>query len=263
MPPVKSGGVFPGTAVAVPTKAQPIAAAASARRRSKKQPTEERRHTPHVHPLVAVEGTMANNPRQAERETTEMGQASTRRAAEQTAQTARTMSEATERTARAGAEAVRRNTENLNESWRSGTDAASRMAERSIDQFSKMFGLSSDTARQTLQRSSGNLRAVIESTTIIIAGGLQNVSGQWMRFAQSRFEDDLDRFDELMDCRTVPDCSRATDRNRPRSFRGAAAEHAAGVRTIDQGCRRRDAKDWRDDAGASLAGVPACRVRAG
>ncbi|MFY9758851.1 MAG: phasin family protein [Xanthobacteraceae bacterium] len=148
---------------------------------------------------------MANNPRQAERETNEMGQASTRRPAEQTTQTARTMSEATERTARAGAEAVRRNTENLNESWRSGTDAASRMAERSMDQLSKMFGLSSDTARQTLQRSSGNLQAVIESTTII-AGGLQNVSGEWMRFAQSRFEDNLDRFDELMDCRTVQDC---------------------------------------------------------
>lgn len=148
---------------------------------------------------------MANNPRQAERETNEMGQASTRRAAEQTTQTARTMSEATERTARAGAEAVRRNTENLNESWRSSTDAASRMAERSMDQFSKMFGLSGDAARQTLQRSSGNLQAVIESTAVI-AGGLQNVSGEWMRFAQSRFEDNLDRFDELMDCRTVQDC---------------------------------------------------------
>ncbi len=148
---------------------------------------------------------MANNPRQTERETSEMGQASTRRAAEQTTQTARTMSEATERAARTGAEAVRRNTENLNESWRSGTDVASRMAERSMDQFSKMFGLSSDTARQTLQRSSGNLQAMIETTTII-AGGLQNVSGEWMRFAQSRFEDNLDRFDELMGCRTVQDC---------------------------------------------------------
>jgi phasin family protein len=115
------------------------------------------------------------------------------------------MSEATERAARAGAEAVRRNAENLNESWRSGTDAASRMAERSMDQFSKMFGLSSDTARQTLQRSSGNLQAVIESTNIV-ASGLQNVSGEWMRFAQSRFEDNLDRFDDLMGCRTLQDC---------------------------------------------------------
>jgi phasin family protein len=148
---------------------------------------------------------MANNPRQAERETNEVGQASTRRAAEQTTQTARTMSEATERAARAGAEAVPRNTENLNESWRSGTNAARRMAERSMDQFSKMFGLSSDTARQTLQRSSGNLQAVIESTNIV-ASGLQNVSGEWMRFAQSRFEDNLDRFDDLMGCRTLQDC---------------------------------------------------------
>ena len=148
---------------------------------------------------------MANSPRQAERDTSEMGQASTRRAAEQTAQTARTMSEATERAARTGAEAVRRNTENLNENWRSGADAASRMAERSMDQFSKIFGLSSDTARQTLQRSSGNLQAMIETTTLI-AGGLQNVSGEWMRFAQSRFEDNLDRIDDLMGCRTVQDC---------------------------------------------------------
>ena len=147
---------------------------------------------------------MANNPRQAERETNEMGKRRPGAPPSRRTQTARTMSEATERTARAGAEAVRRNTESLNESWRSGTDAAGRMAERSMDQFSKMFGLSSDTARQTLQRSSGNLQAVIESTTII-AGGLQNVSGEWMRIAQSRFEDNLDRFDELMDCRSVQD----------------------------------------------------------
>ena len=146
---------------------------------------------------------MANNPRQAERETNEAGQTSTRRAAEQTAQTTRSMADATERTARTGAEAVRRNAENLSNNCTS--EAASRMAERSMDQLAKMFGLSSDTARQTMQRSSGNLQAVIESTTII-AGGLQNVSGEWMRFAQSRLEDNLDRFDELMGCRTVQDC---------------------------------------------------------
>jgi phasin family protein len=148
---------------------------------------------------------MANNPRQADRETNEMGQAASRRAAEQATQTARTMSEATERTARAGAEAVRRNTEGMSESWRSSTDTAGRIAERSMDQFSKMFGLTSDTARQTMQRSSGNLQAMIESTTVI-AGGLQNLSGEWMRFAQSRFEDNLDRLDEVMGCRNVQDC---------------------------------------------------------
>jgi len=148
---------------------------------------------------------MANNPRQAERETNETSHASTRRAAEQTAHTTRAMSEATERTARAGVEAVRRNAESMNSHWRNNSEAASRIAERSMDQFSKMFGLSGDTARETMQRSSGNLQAMIESTTIV-AGGLQNVSGEWMRFAQSRFEDNLDRFDELMGCRTVQEC---------------------------------------------------------
>lgn len=148
---------------------------------------------------------MANNPRQAERDTNETGQASTRRAAEQATQTARSMAEATERTARAGAEGVRRNAENMSESWRSSSEAASRIAERSMDQFARTLGLSGDTARQTMQRSSGNLQAMIESTTII-AGGLQNVSGEWMRFAQARFEDNLARFDELMGCRTVQDC---------------------------------------------------------
>jgi hypothetical protein len=147
---------------------------------------------------------MANNPRQAERETNAAGHAA-RRATEQTNQTARSLSEATERTARASAEAVRRNAESMSENWRSGSEAASRMAERSMDQFAKVLGLSSDTAKQTMQRSSGNLQAVIESTTLI-AGGLQNVSGEWMRFAQSRFEDNLDRFDELMGCRTLQDC---------------------------------------------------------
>lgn len=148
---------------------------------------------------------MANNPRQAEGETNEAGHASTRRAAEQTTRTARTISEAAERTARTSAEAIRRNAENLSENWRSSSETAGRMAERSMDQFTKMLGLSGETARQTMQRSSGNLQALIESTTII-AGGLQNVSGEWMRFAQTRFEDNLDRFDELMACRTVYDC---------------------------------------------------------
>lgn len=148
---------------------------------------------------------MANNPRQAERDTNETGQASTRRAAEQTSQTMRSTADATERTARASAEAVRRNAEHLSENWRSSSEMASRMAERSMDQFAKMLGVSGDAARQTMQRSSGNLQAMIESTTIV-AGGLQNVSGEWMRFAQTRFEDNLDRFDELMGCRTVQDC---------------------------------------------------------
>lgn len=147
---------------------------------------------------------MANNPRHPERESNETGQA-TRRAAEQTTQNSRTMVEEAERTARAGAEAVRRSAETVSSQWRSNSDLAGRIAERSIDRFSKMFGLGSDTARQTIERSSSNLQALMESTTII-AGGFQNVSGEWMRFVQSRFEDNLEHFDDLMGCRTLQEC---------------------------------------------------------
>jgi phasin family protein len=144
---------------------------------------------------------MANNPRQSEREASETSHA-VKRAAEQATQTGRAMAEQAERTARAGTEAVRRNAETMSSHWRSGSEAANRIAERSVDQFAKVFGLSSDATKEAMQRSSGNLQALMESTTII-AGGLQNVSGEWMRFAQSRLEENLDHFDDLMGCRTM------------------------------------------------------------
>jgi phasin family protein len=145
---------------------------------------------------------MANSPRQAERESTEGMQATTRRTAEQAT---RAMTDATERTARAGAEAMRRNAESVSTHWRSNSEAANRLAERSMDQFSKMFGISGTTAREAMQRSSGNLQALVDSTTIA-AGGVQNVAGELVRFMQSRLENNLNHLDELMGCRTMHDC---------------------------------------------------------
>jgi phasin family protein len=39
-----------------------------------------------------------------------------------------------------------------------------------------------------------------------MASGMHNVSGEWMRFAQNRLEENLKKFDELMSCRSLPDC---------------------------------------------------------
>lgn len=118
-----------------------------------------------------------------------------------TEQTARTASEASERMAHAGAEGFQRNTERLTHSWRSGNEAASRIAGRSLEQFTKLFGLSGETARQTVQQSSSNVQAIFESTTII-ADSVQELSGEWFRFAQERLEHNMDHFDELLGCRT-------------------------------------------------------------
>jgi hypothetical protein len=71
-----------------------------------------------------------------------------------------------------------------------------------MEQFSKVFGITGDTARETLQQSSGNIQAVLESTTII-ADGLQRISGEWMRFAQQGIEQNMERLEQLQACRSV------------------------------------------------------------
>jgi phasin family protein len=73
-----------------------------------------------------------------------------------------------------------------------------------MNQFSKLFGLS-DNATQTVQQSAGNLQSVIDSTSVI-AGGLQNISEEWMRFTQSRIEENLERLDDMIGCRNIQEC---------------------------------------------------------
>ncbi len=147
---------------------------------------------------------MAANPRHAEQETAEAGREWTKRAFDQTAQTSRTMADAAERTARAGAEAVRRNADSITSHWQRCSDGAGRIMERSMSQVSKIWGLG-DGATQTVQQSASNLQSVIDSSTII-GSGLQGISEEWMRFAQDRVEDNLERVDEMMACRSIQDC---------------------------------------------------------
>ncbi len=144
------------------------------------------------------------NPRQAEQEAVEASREWTRRAFDQTAQTSRTVADAAERTARAGADAVRRNADSMASQWQNSSDAASRIMEKSMNQFSKLCGLS-ENATQTVQQSASNLQSVIDSTTVI-AGGMQGISEEWMRFAQDRVENNLERLDEMMGCRSIQDC---------------------------------------------------------
>jgi len=145
------------------------------------------------------------NPRQAERDTIEASHEATRRAADQASQVGRTMSDAAENTARAGSEAFRRNAESIGRTWRESSQSATRIAERSMDQFFKLFGPSGDGARETMQQSAGNVQALIDSSTVVVTG-LQNASGEWLRFVQNRIEENLDHFEELPGCPTPQEC---------------------------------------------------------
>jgi len=141
------------------------------------------------------------NQRQIERDVSEMS----RKAADQAAQTSRAMSETAERAGRAASAALQRNTETFSKTWQSSGEAASRIAERSMEQFANLFGLTGNNARQNIQNSASSVQALIESSTAL-ASGMQNVSGEWMRFVQNRVEENLKSLEELMSCRTVHDC---------------------------------------------------------
>jgi hypothetical protein len=141
------------------------------------------------------------NQRQVEQDATE----TTRKVADQAVQTSRAMSETAQRASRAAAEALRRNADVFSNTWRTSSEAAGRITERSMEQFANLFGFTGDTARQTVQSSTGNVQALIDSSTVF-ASGIQNVSGEWMRFLQERVEQNLKDFDELISCRTVQDC---------------------------------------------------------
>jgi hypothetical protein len=148
---------------------------------------------------------MATNPRQSERGPSDHINHETRKASEQVAQTVRTISDSAERSNRVGAETLQRNIEHAKETWQEANEAASRMTQRSMERFSKMFGFSGETAREALQQSSGNLQAIMESTTVFTSG-LQEVTEEWMRFAQERLEHNLNHLDKLENCRNLHDC---------------------------------------------------------
>jgi phasin family protein len=139
--------------------------------------------------------------RQIERDIDQMS----RKAAGQAEQTGRAMSETAERASRAASAALQRNTETFSKTWQSSSEAAGRIAERSMEQFANLFGLSGDNARENIQNSASSVQALIESSTVV-ASGMQNVSGEWIRFVQNRVEENLKSLEELMSCRTFHDC---------------------------------------------------------
>ena len=143
---------------------------------------------------------MATHPRESTNEQSK----ETRRTADQAAHTVHSMADASERTARIGADSARRSAESAEAMWRDGTEAASRIAQRSVDQLTKMMGMSGNAIRENVERTSENMQAVFQSSTDI-AGGLQDVTGEWMRCAQNQVEHNLDHMEELGQCRTLHD----------------------------------------------------------
>ena len=112
--------------------------------------------------------------------------------------------DASERAARAGTEIFQRNVETVQQALQSSAEIAARLTERSADQFGRVFGISGDEAHKAAQKSSDNLDAIIASSSVL-AGVTQSVSREWVNFTRERMEQNFNRFESLLRCRTPHD----------------------------------------------------------
>lgn len=124
------------------------------------------------------------------------------------ARTARTVSnEATrvgEQTARAGADVFRRGTETARDSLQSGLNTATQTFQRMTDQFTQMLGFAGPQSEELTRRSSQNLQAVTQSSTVLVRGA-QQVSQELFGLAQGQLQRNIDAVNQIAGCRSVQD----------------------------------------------------------
>jgi phasin family protein len=82
--------------------------------------------------------------------------------------------------------------------------AVSTWAERSTEQALQMFG-HSGLQRQDLTRQSSQSLAAIGEAGLIFAQGIQELSREWLDLVQERVTKNLDGFNALARCRSLPD----------------------------------------------------------
>src|SRR3954467_12883981 len=96
------------------------------------------------------------------------------KAADDAARTDRTVTDETarvgEQTARAGADIARRSTETARDTVQSGLNTASETFQRLSDQFTRVLGFNGPQAEEPTRRSSQNLQAVSQASSVLARG---------------------------------------------------------------------------------------------
>src|SRR4051794_29961485 len=96
------------------------------------------------------------------------------KAADEAARTARTVSDEAarvgEQTARAGADMTRRGTETARDNLQSGLNTANETFQRLSDQVTKVLGFNGPQSEELTRRSSQNLQAVSQASSVLARG---------------------------------------------------------------------------------------------
>jgi len=130
------------------------------------------------------------------------------KAADEAVRTARTVTDETalvgEQAARTGADIARRSAETARETLQSGLNTATQSFQRMADQFTQVLGFNGPQAEELARRSSQNLQAVSQASTVMVKGA-QDVSREWFNAAQERLTKGMDGLNRLAGCRSVQD----------------------------------------------------------
>src|SRR5215212_6428051 len=130
------------------------------------------------------------------------------KAADEAARTARTVTDEAarvgEQTARAGADIARRGTETARDSLQQGLNTATQTFQRMADQFTKVLGFNGPQAEELTRRSSQNLQAVSQASTVLMKNA-QEVSHEVIQLVQDRLQKNIDGLSRLAGTRSVQD----------------------------------------------------------
>src|SRR3954467_7048638 len=130
------------------------------------------------------------------------------KAADEAARTARTVTDEAarvgEQTARAGADVFRRGAETARDGLQQGLNTATQSFQRVTDQFTKVLGFNGPQSEELTRRSSQNLQAVSQASTVL-ARGAQEVSQEVFGLIQDRLQKNVDAVNRLAGTRSVQD----------------------------------------------------------
>src|SRR4029453_1365845 len=130
------------------------------------------------------------------------------KAADEAARTARTVTDEAarvgEQTARAGADIAHRGTETARDTFQAGLNTASETFQRMSDQVTKVLGFNGPGWKELPRRSSQNLQAVSQASTVL-ARGAQEVSREVIHLVQDRLQKNVEAVSRLASTRSVQD----------------------------------------------------------
>jgi len=130
------------------------------------------------------------------------------KAADEAARTSRTMTDEAarvgEQTARAGADIANRSTETARSAMEAGLNTATQTFQRAADQFTKVLGFSGPQAEELARRSSENVQAVTQASTVLVRGA-QEVLQEVFGLVQNRLQKNIDAMNRIVGTRSVQD----------------------------------------------------------